>query len=282
MAFFNIFNKKKETAPENKLGLVLSGGGIRALAHAGLLQALEERGIQPDCIAGTSGGALIAALYASGYKPKEMMNFFKDTPVFSFSLFALNKPGLVDSEKYQVLFEKFFTKTTFEELNIPITVTATNLNTGKLEFFDSGDLIKPLLASCALPPYFSPVKINDHLYSDGGLLNNFPYEPLCDTCQYTLGSFVNPVAEVENKDINNTFKLLQRVITISMDANYYHQFNECHYVFLPPEIYTVGILDVKMLDRAFEIGYEHAIKEMPTILKILGEETELLEKAKQP
>ncbi|GLB52626.1 patatin [Neptunitalea chrysea] len=276
MGFFNIFNKKRQVEPNYKLGLVLSGGGIRALTHAGLLKALDENGIQPDCISGTSGGALIAALYATGYSPEEMITFFKETPLFSFSLFALNKPGLVDSEKYEHLLKKFFYKENFEDLNTPITVTATNLNTGKLEFFDSGELIKPLLASCALPPYFSPVSINNHLYSDGGLLNNFPYEPLVDTCDFTMGSFVNPVAEVANKDINNTFKLLQRVITISMDANYYHQFSQCHYVFLPPEIYTVGILDVKMIVKAFEIGYEHAQNEMPKILELLRQQNELL------
>lgn len=267
---FNIFKgKKNEAAATNNFGLVLSGGGIRALAHAGLLKALTERGIIPDCIAGSSGGALIAALYASGYEPDAMMDFFKETPVFSFSLFALNKPGLIDSEKYQSLVKKFFTKETFEELAIPITVTAVNLNTGKLEFFDSGEFIKPLLASCALPPYFSPVEMNGQMYSDGGLLNNFPYEPVSKCCKYTLGSFVNPVTHIENKDINNTFKLLQRVINISMDANYYHKFKKCHYVFLPPDIYTVGILDVKMLDKAFEIGYQHALNEMNTIESII-------------
>lgn len=275
MAIFNFFQKKKTLKPDNSFGMVLSGGGIRALAHAGLLKALMERGIYPDCMAGTSGGALIAALYATGYHPDEMLHFFKETPVFGFTLFAIGKPGLMDSEKYQALFKKFFTKETFEELTIPITVTATNLNTGKLEYFDKGDLINPLLASCALPPYFSPVMINNQMYSDGGLLNNFPYEPVCKKCEVTIGSFVNPVAPIENKDINNTLKLLQRVITISMDANYYHRFNQCHYVFLPPEIHTVGILDTKMMDKAFEIGYKHALEEIDTILEILETKPEL-------
>lgn len=69
---------------KNRIGLVLSGGGVKSLAHAGLLQALHENDITPHQIAGTSGGALIGALYACGYKPKEMLQFFKETPVFKF------------------------------------------------------------------------------------------------------------------------------------------------------------------------------------------------------
>lgn len=276
MVLFKLFKKKKSAKEEKTFGMVFSGGGIRALAHAGLLKALTEQGLQPDRLSGTSGGALIAALYASGYHPDEMLAFFKETPVFGFNLFAIGKPGLIDSEKYQNLFKKFFIKETFEELNIPVTVTATNLNTGKLEFFDSGNLINPLLASCALPPYFSPVTINGQLYSDGGLLNNFPYEPVCNQCDITIGSFVNPVTPVENKDINNTLKLLQRVISIGMDANYYRQFKKCHYVFLPPDIHTVGILDTKMLDKAFDIGYRHAQHEMNKIMEILDIKPELI------
>ncbi|SFU28668.1 NTE family protein [Pustulibacterium marinum] len=275
MGLLQLFKKQDNTTPQPTFGMVLSGGGIRALAHAGLLKALLEHGRQPNCLAGTSGGSLIAALYATGHHPDDMMAFFKETPVFALNLFAMNKPGIIDSEKYVALFHKFFKVTTFEELQVPITVTATNLNTGKLEFFDSGDLIKPLLASCALPPYFSPVDINGQLYSDGGLLNNFPYEPVCDTCDVTMGSFVNPVSDVTNKDINSTFKLLQRVISITMDSNYYQKFEKCHYVFLPPEIYSVGILDTKMMDKAFDIGYQHALKEMDTMLIILDGKSEL-------
>ncbi|EID76759.1 patatin-like phospholipase family protein [Imtechella halotolerans] len=250
---------------KNRIGLVLSGGGVKSLAHAGLLQALHENDITPHQIAGTSGGALIGALYACGYKPKEMLQFFKETPVFKFSLFALNKPGIMDSEKYHELFVTFFKNKTFEELDLPLTVTATNLITGKLEYFQSGSLIKPLIASSALPPYFSPIAIGDHLYSDGGILNNFPIEPLQKQCNILLGSFVNPVEEIDKTEVNTTLKLIQRIYHIGMDASYYAKFKRCAYVFIPKEIDLIGVLDTKMIDKAYEIGYNHAIKEMNTI-----------------
>lgn len=252
-----------------KLGLVLSGGGVRALAHAGFLKALLENGIKPDYLSGTSGGALVASLYASGYAPEDMLAFFKETPIFGFSLFALKKPGIIDSEKYDSLFRKFFTQSTFEELNLPITVAVTNITSGTLEYFNSGELIKPLVASSAVPPYFSPVEMNGELYSDGGVLNNFPTEPLENKCDMLLGSFVNPVTPIEKSDITTTIKLLQRVYHISMDANYYEKFKKCNYVFTAPNIHKIGLLDVKMLDKAFDIGYLHAQNEMNVITRIL-------------
>ncbi|GLB48454.1 patatin-like phospholipase family protein [Neptunitalea lumnitzerae] len=251
------------------IGLVLSGGGVRALAHAGFIKALLEHQIKPTHLSGTSGGALIATLYATGYHPDEMLAFFKETPLFSFSLVALKKPGLIDSEKYDRLFRKFFHTDTFEALKIPTTIAVTNITSGKLEYFNKGELIKPLVASAALPPYFSPVEMNGELYADGGMLNNFPTEPLESCCDVTLGSFVNPVGRIEKQDINSTLKLLQRVYHISMDANYYEKFQKCQYVFMAPNIHKVGILDVKMLDKAFQIGYEHAQAEIGIIKKII-------------
>ena len=139
-----------------KLGLVFSGGGVRALAHAGLLKALEEKGLRPSIISGTSGGALIGALYACGVKPDDMMRFFKETPLFKWSMITFKKVGLVDSAKYAKFFKKELQYHTFEELQLPLIVTATNLLNGKLQYFSrplsSGpcSFFLPLINSLAL------------------------------------------------------------------------------------------------------------------------------------
>ena len=121
-----------------------------------------------------------------------MLDFFKKTPVFKWSMLTFKKIGLVDSGKYTKFFQKYFKYPTFEDLRIPLSVAATNLLTGKVKYFSEGELIQPLIASSALPPYFSPVKIGDGLYSDGGLLDNLPIEPIRKRCEVIIGSFIKP------------------------------------------------------------------------------------------
>ena len=251
------------------LGIVLSGGGVRALAHIGLLQALNENNIHPEIVAGTSGGAMVGALYAAGYDTQSMLQFFKETPLFKFSLYTLNKPGIMDTEKYSIFFKSYFKENSFERFKKPLYVTDTNLMTGKLTFFNSGELIRPILASAALPPIFSPINIDDNLYSDGGILNNFPVEPLHVSCKNILGSFVNPLSPIQKNDIKSTMDLVQRVYHIGLDAKDLVKFNQCNYVFSPPNIYKIGIFDNKSVIKAYEFGYKHALAEMPRILETI-------------
>jgi len=251
------------------LGIVLSGGGVRAIAHIGLLQALKENDIHPEIISGTSGGAMVGALYAAGYDTQTMLQFFKDTPLFKFSLYTLNKPGIMDTDKYSVFFKSYFKEDSFESLKKALYVTATNLLTGKLEFFSSGELIRPILASAALPPIFSPIEIEGNLYSDGGILNNFPVEPLHVSCKKIIGSFVNPLSSITINDVKSTMDLIQRVYHIGIDAKDLIKFDKCNYVFTPYDIKHVGVFDSKSIAKSYKIGYEQALDEMPKLLASL-------------
>ncbi len=141
------------------VNLVLSGGAERGVAHIALLEKLEELGIKIKAISGASAGSLVGVLYASGKTPKEILEFFKSTEIFQFSWISLAKPGIFNIEKYATLLEPHI-KSTFEELQIPLTVATTNLNKGVTEYFDKGDLLKPILASCAVPGLFNPLEMN--------------------------------------------------------------------------------------------------------------------------
>lgn len=254
---------------KGKIGLVLSGGGVRSLGHVGFIKALLEEGIVPDGVSGTSGGALVAALYAYGYSIDEMLEFFNKTPLLSISLYTFNKPGLMDSEKYYSHFKKFFPEDNFNALKYPTYITATNLLSGKLDYFSRGELINPLIASSALPPIFSPVEINNSLYSDGGILNNFPIEPLEGNFEKIIGSFVNPLKPTAKESINSTIKLIYRVYHIGLDANDITKFSKCNFVLSPEELSNINVLDRSLVKKAFNIGYNHAKKEMSQITKAL-------------
>ena len=255
---------------KEEIGLGLSGGGVRAIAHIGFIKILLENGIVPTRVSGTSAGALVGALYAANYSTDEMIQFFKQTPILDFSLYALKKPGILDSGKYEKFFKKFFNDNSFEKLKYPLTTTATNLLSGKLEYFNNGELINPLIASCALPPLFSPLKINNSLYSDGGILNNFPVEPFKKQgVSKIIGSFVNPITTIKESEINTSLKLIYRVYHLGLESNNIKKFKLCNYVFEPKPIDKIGTLETKSIDTAFEIGYNQAKKEIDDILKSL-------------
>ena len=150
------------------IGLVLSGGGMRGIAHVGAIKALEEFGIFPTHIAGSSAGAIVGALYAYGYDSNAILDFFKSVQLFDITKYALGKPGFIDAEKFYPVFKNLIKTDNFSALQRQLSVTATNILNGNLTIFTSGELIKPVLASAAFPGVFAPVKIKKSYYIDGG------------------------------------------------------------------------------------------------------------------
>ncbi|RRN76134.1 patatin, partial [Pseudoxanthomonas sp. SGD-10] len=162
-----------------KVGLVLSGGGIRGIAHLGILKAFKDKNIPLYHITGTSAGAIAGALYANQVDPYEALQIFQNTKLLKLLKLAVGKPGLLNLESAYGLFKQYIPHDSFEALSIKLTITATNFNNGKLQYFNGGDqLIKKILASSCIPGVFNPIYIDHNLYVDGGVLNNFPVEPL--------------------------------------------------------------------------------------------------------
>lgn len=248
------------------IGLVLSGGGVRGMAHIGLIKAMREHGIEAEMVAGTSIGALVGALYANGNSAESMLNFFRETPLFQYSFFAINKPGFIDTERYINIFKVFFPENTFEGLEKPLFVVATDLLSGDEKVFYEGELIKPLLASAALPPVFSPVDIGGILYADGGIMNNFPKEYVDKTMEFIIGSNVSITAPMERKDLKNSLQLAGRVTSLMIHASNKEKMHECDLFIEPKELEKIGVLDKKGIERAYRIGYEHGSRALEELL----------------
>ena len=255
---------------EEKIGIVLSGGGVRGMAHIGLLKALEENGIEPEYISGASAGALVGVFYAAGYSFEEMLDFFRTTPLFKFSHYSVQKPGIFDSDKFYDTFKEYFPEDSFEALPKRLFISTTNLMEARAQVFSSGQLIKPLLASAALPPVFTPVEIDGQWFSDGGIMNNFPVKPLEGLCDKIIGSLVTHPMEVNKEALNSTKKLLQRVFILQSYSPSAYKFDHFDYVFSPEEISGISTLDTNDIDPAFELGYNKAMEEMDDILEALG------------
>ncbi|MEQ9300167.1 MAG: patatin-like phospholipase family protein [Cyclobacteriaceae bacterium] len=241
-----------------KIGLVLSGGGARGIAHLGVIKALEELGIHISNISGASFGAIVGAFYADGYSPDDIFKLIIKTNLFKMVQPAINWQGLLTIEKSEVLFSPYLTAKTFEDLKIPLTVVATNVKKGKSKFFYSGELIKPMLASSCLPVIFKPVELDGKLYIDGGILNNLPVEPLIVNCDRIIGVHTNPI---DAKNMPTNMKaVFERTMMMTINYNVYARKNKCDVFIEPKELCKFNVFDFKKAQEIFDIGYDHTIK----------------------
>ncbi len=248
------------------IGLVLSGGGVRGMAHIGVIKAMQEFGLEAKVVAGSSVGALVGALYAADKPVEDMLRFFKETPLFKYNYFAVAKPGLINTERYIDTFQQYFPDNSFESLKKDLYVVATNLEKGEEVFVNEGELIVPLLASAALPPVFSPVEYNGALHADGGIMNNFPSEPVKDQVEYMIGSNVSIVSTLDKKHLNNSFQLTGRVTGLMIYAINREKINTCDLIIEPQALEHIGILDRRGIEKAYTIGYETAVVQLSRIL----------------
>jgi len=249
------------------VGLVLSGGGFKGVAHIGAIQALEEAGIIANSISGTSAGAIVGSLYAGNYPLQEIKNFIKKTPVFKFNRFTRKKPGFLDSEKFQKDLEAFFPENSFEALPKKLFITATNLVEGTTKVFNSGQLIKPILASAAFPGVFTPVMIDDELYADGGILDNFPTSPLKKKCDFIIGIDVSPIKKPKISDFKHSYNVMQRAYYLSAMPNVELKFKHCDIVVQPQQLINHGLFNSSSLEKVYDLGYQEAKKQIDAFLK---------------
>ena len=254
---------------KQSLGVVLSGGGIRCVAHIGFLKALEQNGIFPTHIAGSGTGAIVGALYAAGYNPDDILEFFRNNKAgFQWSKMTIRKTGILNTDKYyNILFDKLG-YVTFGQLKKQLFVTATDLVNGVSRIFESGEVIKPVLASSALPPVFTPVEIENQLYIDGSVMNNFPVDPLLKHCNKIIGSFVTAVRPIEKTDISNSIKLLHRANDLQQISHSKMKFKDCDYVVQPKSLYKYGNFNAGKIEEIYQIGYLTALAKMEEITKI--------------
>ena len=160
------------------IGLALGGGFARGLTHIGVLKVLEEENIPINFIAGTSVGALIGAVYASGVCPEAMGEFAARVRFRDFGRWTVSRLGFASNDRMTDMLQRCLKVKTFEELRVPLAVIATDFVTGEAAVFRSGDLIAPVRASCAYPGMFLPVNLDGRTLVDGMLAYSVPTTPL--------------------------------------------------------------------------------------------------------
>jgi NTE family protein len=184
-----------------KIGLVLSGGGARGFAHIGVLRVLERHGIEVDALAGTSMGAILAALYAHGYRADDLHELAASVSwrdVIDLSLSG----GVFKGEKLHQLLATYLPPR-FADLGKPLAITCTDIEAGEQLVFTEGDLITIARASACLPGAFEPVEHEGRTLADGGILNNLPVDALAlIRTDLTLASDVSPPRRAVYHDLH--------------------------------------------------------------------------------
>jgi NTE family protein len=178
-AFSREFNQPKKTITKRpSLGIALGGGFARGIAHVGALKVLEEEGIPIDYVAGTSVGAIIGAGYCGGMTAAELGELARTLRLSHFARLTFSRYGFYNNDRMVRFFARAFKQHTFEDMKIPLAITATEFRTGEAVVFTKGPIVDPIRASCAYPGMFLPVQIEGRSYIDGMLAYAVPTTPL--------------------------------------------------------------------------------------------------------
>ena len=242
-----------------KIGLALSGGGAKGIAHIGVLKALEDFGLKIDVIAGVSAGAIVGALYADGHSTDEIKDFFKNNTSYQMVRPTLPKRGgLINLEKYTNKLDSLLEAERFEDLKIPMIINATELNSGKNVYFSSGSLLDKIIASASIPIFFTPKIIDGKQYVDGGIFCNLPAQILRNDCEILIGVHVNPTEPMTKVD--GVLEVAERIFHLAVNGNTQEQKKLCDIVIETSKVKKIGMFSADKADTICKIGYLYAMK----------------------
>lgn len=248
-----------------KIGLALSGGGAKGFAHLGVFKLLEESGLKPDIISGTSAGSLMGVLFAYGYSADEIKNMFIGREFSEFAQLQIPKSGLFNYDRFQEFLKRHLRSKRIEDLPIPTVIVATDLDRGCSHEFRSGPIVEAVTASCCMPIVFSPVLINGVHYVDGGLFRNFPVSTIRDECEYVIGVNVSPLIPQRYKQ--TLLHIAERTYHYVFKANAIEDRELCDILIEAKEVGLYKTFDLENINLISEIGYEAAVKAFQKVIQ---------------
>lgn len=241
-------------AKKYKTGLVLSGGGTRGFAHLGIIAALYEKGIKPDVISGVSAGAIVGAFIAAGKSPHEILEIFTKGWFFQYTKVHFPVDGLLKLDGLKEIVEKEIEVTNIEDLELPFYICVSNLNKGTVEYRNTGELSKTVLASASIPVLFAPVLLGRDLYVDGGLMDNIPIDPIKDDCEQLIVANITPTNP--KAKMKNLIQIATHTVYMSVNVRMEEAKKHATYYIEPKGIDGYEMFLRKHADELFELGYQ--------------------------
>ena len=261
--------KKMSVNPNGKkIGLALGGGAFRGAAHIGVLQVLEEKGIKPSHISGTSIGAFIGVLYAFGIPVQKMLEIARGITWMSISHFTLSKMGLLTNDEIgDIIIDLLGKERLIEEAPIPLSIIATDIEKGSKVVFEKGSVIDAVLASTCIPGIFIPIEINKRMLVDGFLVENVPITPLQNK-ELDMIIAVNLNARRSYNPPDDIIDIIVSALDIAIEVHSHSIIRNAD-VIIEPDVGSYSRFDSKKVDKFYEQGYRAAKKAMPNIRKFL-------------
>ena len=263
----------------NKVGLVLSGGGARGLAHIGIIKILDELKVKPACVSGCSMGAIIGVLYCLGHSGKDIEKMIDDLTLKKILKVSFHGGG--NGSRIERYFESLFENKNFEDLKIPLYVNATDVESGEEIIFNKGNLAKAIRASIAIPGIFKPAIINNRFLVDGGVRNNIPLRILLNQKLYkiitvSVGSNKTIKSVLEGVSMENNERKFPHLSKILIKSLLIMQSNE-HMVnysiqksdlFIAPDLKPYTLIDFMKHKTIIGIGESEARRNKKEIRRI--------------
>ena len=281
------------------IGIAFAGGGIRGIAHVGVLKALEENNIKIEAVGGTSAGSIVAALYAMGYKPyyiyvlfkkyaQDIINIGNSSIVNGIGNFVKTKKigiaGLNDGTLLEKMFNELATRKKMKavaDIKMPLVIPAVDIAEAKEyiftnyaprnnvndEYITEISIGKAIRASSSFPAYFCPCEYKKHIFMDGGVLDNTPILPLKRICKHKVMAVnfeADPVEE--NCDVMD---IIMKTLDIMGNKLSINSLKKSDFLLTIPTDGT-GLIDINKMDICYKYGYETTIKNIDKIKKIIG------------
>lgn len=260
--------------PHIKIALTLGGGAARGFAHIGVIKALEAQGITPDIIVGTSAGSVVGALYAAGYNGFELQQLSMQMDESQVSDWSMPNRGMIKGEALQMFINNAVKNRSLEKMNKVFAVVATDLNSGEMIVFRTGNTGMAVRASSAVPGIFQPVSINGHEYVDGGLVSPVPVR-----VARSLGADFVIAVDISDKPVNNktesSIEVLLQTFNIMGQSISRYELKEADIVIRPV---TPGISATDFKDRHMAVleGEKAVAAILPELKEKLAKKAEMM------
>jgi NTE family protein len=275
---------RKGAATEPRLpaiGVALGGGFARGMAHIGVLKVLEEEGIPVRIVAGTSVGALIGACYCGGLSIEELEKVARSCRFTTFARWTVSRYGIASNDRMVSFLTRTLKVKTFEELRIPLGVTATDFNTGEGIVFHSGSIIDPVRASCAYPGMFLPVEIRGRYLVDGMLSHPVPTRPLREMGAERVLAVHLRGTWAKDGAPRHLFDVIGQSFAIAQDAMS-SLWKDAADVVVEPDVAGFAYDDFKRAGELMNVGEVAMRKVLPEVRKWLEKPAEAVVPAKAP